>query len=69
MLLNFIGQDEIHQPPLFETGKTYRYFTRGEVEAVANMFKKSSLKDTWDNLRHYFDIDNTQMSDKYKESK
>ena len=55
LLLNFLDQEQVHEPPLFETGKTYReYFTDGEVEAISVMFKKLASTKAWRYLRHYF---------------
>ena len=55
-LLGFLGQEQVHEPPLFVTGKTYQdYFTSDEIQAVANLFKKVATKKTWQNTKHYFD--------------
>lgn len=54
-LLNFLGQVGINEPPLFETGKTYReYFTGDEVRAVENMFSKLANAKTFAHTKHYF---------------
>jgi hypothetical protein len=56
MLLDFLEQDEIHEPPLFETGKSYReYYTDEEVQRVSQMFTKLALSETWTHTKHYFD--------------
>ena len=56
MLLDFLNQDDINDPPLFVTGKTYRdYFTDEEVQAVVTMFSKLALDKTLDHTKHYFD--------------
>lgn len=55
-LLDFLEQDEIHEPPLFETGKSYReYYTDDEVQRVSQMFTKLALSETWTHTKHYFD--------------
>lgn len=55
MLLEFLGLEGVHEPPLFETGKTYReYFTDDEVRAVANMFSQLAHSTTWAHTMHYF---------------
>ncbi|KAL7542363.1 hypothetical protein ACHAXR_012098 [Thalassiosira sp. AJA248-18] len=55
MLLEFLGQSAISEPPPFETGKTYReYFTDEEVQAVSTMFSKLGMDETWDRTKHYF---------------
>ena len=55
MLLAFLEQDEVHEPPLFVTGKTYReYFTGEEVKAVRFMLSKLALDKTWEQIEHYF---------------
>lgn len=54
-LLEFLDQDDINDPPLFETGKTYReYFTEEEIQAVATMFSNLALEKTWNHTKHYF---------------
>lgn len=54
-LLEFLGLESIHEPPLFETGKTYRdYFTDDEVRAVANMFTQLAHSKTLTHTMHYF---------------
>ena len=54
MLLNFLDQDDINEPPIFETGKIYReYFTKEEIQAVSTMFSKLALDKTWDHTKHY----------------
>ncbi len=54
-LLDFLHQDGIHEPPHFETGKTYReYFTQEEIQAVSAMFSKLALDKTWYHTKHYF---------------
>ena len=56
MLLDFLEQDEIHEPPLFETGKSYReYYTDDEVLRVSQMFTKLALSEAWTHTKHYFD--------------
>ena len=56
MMLDFLEQDEIHEPPLFETGKSYReYYTDDEVLRVSQMFTKLALSETWTHTKHYFD--------------
>jgi len=55
-LLEFLEQEEIHEPPQFEAGKTYReYFTDDEVQAVSKMFYELAQEKTWDHTKHYFD--------------
>ena len=55
MLLDFLDQDDINEPPVFVTGKTYReYYTKGEIRAVSTMFSKLALDKTWDHTKHYF---------------
>ncbi len=54
-LLTFLNQDEIHDAPPFETGKSYReYFTKEEIQAVSRMFSKLASQKTWDQTSHYF---------------
>ena len=54
-LLEFLDQDEIHDAPPFETGKSYReYFTKDEIQAISKMFSKLASKKTWDQTSHYF---------------
>ena len=56
MLLDFLEQDEIHEPPLFETGKSYReYYTDDEVLRVSQMFTKLALSEAWTHTKLYFD--------------
>ena len=56
MLLEFLDQDGVNEPPLFETGKTYReYYTNGEIKSVESMFRKLALNKTWYHTKHYFD--------------
>ena len=55
-LLEFLGQEATHEPPMFETGKTYReYFTEEEIEAVTTMFSKLASDKTWRSVKHYLD--------------
>ena len=52
----FLDQDGVNEPPLFETGKTYReYYTNGEIKSVESMFRKLALNKTWYHTKHYFD--------------
>ena len=54
-LLDFLEQKQVHDPPSFVTGKTYReYYTEGEVRAIAAMIKKLALETTWNHIKHYF---------------
>ena len=54
-LLHFLEQDEVNEPPLFITGKTYRdYYTEEEIVAVSKLFSKLAQQDTWKNTKHYF---------------
>lgn len=56
MLIEFLDQEEIYEPPLFETGKSYReYYTEDEIQKVSNMFSKLALSKTWTHTKHYFD--------------
>ncbi|KAL9188554.1 hypothetical protein ACHAXT_006932 [Thalassiosira profunda] len=55
-LLRFLDQGDVHEPPLFVTGKTYRdYFTEEEVQTVATMFSKLALEKTLEHTKHYFE--------------
>ena len=55
-LLEFLGQEATHDPPEFETGKTYReYFTEQEIEAVSTMFSRLVSDKTWMSMKHYLD--------------
>lgn len=55
-LLDFLDLDKVHEPPLFQDGKSYRgYFTEEEIQDVSRMFSKLALEKTWDKTRHYFD--------------
>ncbi|KAL3793452.1 hypothetical protein ACHAW5_001627 [Stephanodiscus triporus] len=55
-LLDFLDHDKVHEPPLFQVGKSYReYFTEEEIQDVSRMFSKLALEKTWDQTRHYFD--------------
>lgn len=54
-LLEFLEQDEVNDPPVFVTGKTYRhYYTKEEIDAVSTMFSKLALRQTWESTKHYF---------------
>eukprot|EP01082_Thalassiosira_pseudonana_P004883 g4288.t1 g4288 contig15:728301-729733(-) len=56
MLLDFLDQPQINEPPTFVTGKTYReYFTDEEIKAVSAMFAKLAMDATWLHTNHYFD--------------
>lgn len=56
MLLDFLDQPQINEPPAFVTGKTYReYFTDEEIKAVSAMFAKLAMDATWLHTNHYFD--------------
>lgn len=56
MLLDFLDQPQINEPPAFVTGKTYReYFTDEEIKAVSAMFAKLAMDATWLHTKHYFD--------------
>ena len=58
LLLKFLDQEQVNEPPQFETGKTYReYFTDGEVKAISVMFTKLASAKAWDHTKHYFDVD------------
>mmetsp|Transcript_17284 Transcript_17284/g.36171 ORF Transcript_17284/g.36171 Transcript_17284/m.36171 type:complete len:400 (+) Transcript_17284:272-1471(+) len=55
-LLEFLEQEDNHDPPDFIRGKTYRhYFSKEEVQAVFSMFSKVALQETWIHTKHYFD--------------
>lgn len=55
-LLEFLEQEDNHDPPDFIRGKTYRnYFMKEEVQAVFSMFSKVALRETWIHTKHYFD--------------
>ncbi|KAL3792869.1 hypothetical protein HJC23_004794 [Cyclotella cryptica] len=55
-LLEFLEQEEVNEPPRFETGKTYRdYFSKEEINAISKMFAMLALDKTWHYTRHYFD--------------
>lgn len=54
MLLRFLDLSGTKEPPLFETGKTYReYFTEEEIQAVSRMFSLLAHNETWDHTNHY----------------
>ncbi len=54
-LLDFLEQDEVNDPPVFVTGKTYRhYYTKEEIDAVSTLFRKLALRQTWESTKHYF---------------
>ena len=54
MLLDFLDLNGTKEPPLFETGKTYReYFTEEEIQAVSRMFSLLAHNKTWDHTSHY----------------
>ena len=56
VLLKFLEQDRIKDPPLFVTGKTYReYFSEDEIEAASSMLFNLALDKIWDCTKHYFD--------------
>ena len=56
MLLEFLDQDGVNEPPLFVTGKTYReYYSDDEIKYVESMFKALALEKTWYHTKHYFD--------------
>lgn len=55
-LLDFLGQDALHDAPEFVTGKTYReYYMQEEIDAVHVLFSKLALEKTWTNIQHYFE--------------
>ena len=55
VLIEFLDQRVVNEPPAFVTGKTYRdYFTSGEVKAIAGMFEKLAMDKTWQYTMHYF---------------
>mmetsp|Transcript_5953 Transcript_5953/g.12210 ORF Transcript_5953/g.12210 Transcript_5953/m.12210 type:complete len:416 (+) Transcript_5953:190-1437(+) len=55
-LLEFLEQEDNHDPPDFIRGKTYRhYFSKEEVQAVFSMLSKVALQETWIHTKHYFD--------------
>ena len=54
-VIQLLQLEEKNGPPLFVTGKTYRdYYEEEEIDAVAGMFRKLALRNTWENVRHYF---------------
>ena len=64
-LLNFLEVPRIKDGPEFELGKQYTdYYSVMERLAVANMMKEAASRETWHNLKHYFDgIDEFEVSD------
>ena len=54
-LLDFLEQKQVHEPPPFVSGKTYRdYFTEDEVKAIAAMLKNLAMEVVWNHTHHYF---------------
>lgn len=54
-LLGFLEQKQVHKPPPFVTGKTYRdYFTEDEVKAIVVMLRKLAMEGVWNLISHYF---------------
>lgn len=54
-LLDFLEQKQVHEPPPFVTGKTYRdYFTEDEVKAIVVMLRKLAMEGVWNLISHYF---------------
>jgi len=55
LLLEFLEQEDVHEPPPFVTGKSYReYFTEAEIRAVSSMFSTLAMANTWELTKHYF---------------
>ncbi|KAL7512102.1 hypothetical protein ACHAXN_009048, partial [Cyclotella atomus] len=56
MLIEFLGQEAIYEPPTFVAGKTYRdYFSDEEIDGIAQMFEMLAMEKTWHYTRHYFE--------------
>ena len=53
-LLDFLEQKQVAEPPPFVTGKTYDYFTEGEVKAIEVMLRKLAMEGVWNLISHYF---------------
>lgn len=54
LLLEFLEQEDVHEPPPFVTGKSYReYFTEDEIRAVSSIFSKLAMANTWELTKHY----------------